>query len=528
MATAAETVEQIKGLYQNLSSQQKLITAGVLVLTLAAFAALLVWANSTDYKPLYTGLSQESASEVVQYLKKEKIQYKLSNGGATILVPAEQVYDVRLMLASAGLPKHGGVGFEIFDKSNLGTTDFVQKVNYLRALQGELERTISQFPEVEYARVHIAQPKESLFVSERRDPTASVVLKLKRGKSLDISQVKGIVHLVASAVPRLSKENVTVVDTDGEILYDSTMDKKDLYKLTNAQLAYQRSLETYYKHKIQSMLENALGPGKAIARVSIEVDFDRTTVNEDRYDPDAFATRSEQKRSEIVRAQEPGGIPGVKGGLADKLQGNVGQGSQAAIKQKQETITNYEITRVQREVKGAVGKIKRISVAVMVDGAYKKDGEKVEYVPRSEEEMSRLDQIVKAAMGYDDARGDEVSVVNLPFSAPKEQTRTVDQLVDIGIRLAKPIANLVIALLFILVVLRPLLTKYVLKPQEAETLPEELAHAVTGEEAVALEEAPMIEPGPSAQEELQTLASNYPERAAALIKIWLREPLEEG
>ena len=528
MAQPAETLQQLKGLYQNLSNQQKLIAAGVIALSLAAFAAMLLWVNATEYKPLYTGLSQDTAAEIVEALKKEKIDYRLSNGGTTILVPADKVYDVRLMLASAGLPRHGGVGFEIFDKSSLGATDFVQRVNYLRALQGELERTISQFPEVEYARVHIALPKESLFVSQRREPTASVVLKLKRGSSLDPSQVKGIVHLVASAVPKLDKKHISVVDTDGELLYDASMERNDLYSMTKAQLAYQRSLESYYKEKIQSMLESALGPGKAIARVSVDVDFDRTSVDEDRYDPDAFATRSEQKRSEVITKQAKGGIPGVKGGLANKLQGNVAQGGSEVLSQKKETITNYEITRIKRRVQGAVGKIKRISVAVMVDGAYKKEGEKVEYVPRSEEEMNRLNEIVKTAMGYDESRGDEVSVVNVPFSAPTQEGTTMRQMVEIGTKLAKPLANLLIALLFILFILRPLLSKYVLAPKEEEALPEEFVEAVAGESAMALEETPLVEPGPSAQEELQSLAANYPERAAALIKIWLREPVEES
>ncbi len=530
MATPAETIEQLKGLYQNLTNQQRLMAAGVIALTLAAFAGLLIWVNSTEYRPLYTGLSPDTAAEVVEALKKEKVEYRLSNGGTTILVPADRVYDIRLMLAGAGVPSHGEVGFEVFDKSNLGATDFVERVNYLRALQGELERTIARFKEVEYARVHIAMPKESLFVSQRREPTASVVLKLKPGASLDPSQVKAIVHLVASGVPKLDKQHITVVDTDGELLYDASMEKNDLYSLTKAQLAYQQRLESYYKQKIQSMLESALGPGKAIARVSVDVDFDRTTIDEDRYDPDSFAARSQEKRSEVTTRRQPGGIPGVKGGLANKLQGNVGRTKAGLVTQKQEEITNYEISRTRRRVQGAVGKIRRISVAVMVDGVYKKKGGKVEYVPRSEEEMGRLSEIVKTAMGYDESRGDEVSVVNVPFSAPPKRGRSMEQMVEIGAKLAKPIANLLIALLFILFILKPLLTKYVLAPKEEEPLPQELVEAVTGEEAMALEEAEtaLLEPGPSAQEELQNLASNYPERAAALIKIWLREPVEEA
>ncbi len=527
MATPAETLDQLKGLYQNLSSQQKIITGLVLMLVLAGFAALFFFTNRTTYGILYTDLSPESASEVVAWLKQENIPYKLTQGGGTIQVPEGKVYDIRLSLASAGVPKGGGVGFEVFDKGNLGATDFVQHVNYQRAIQGELEKTISQFPQVENVRVHIAQPKESLFVTERREPTASVVLHLKRGQELNETQLKGIAHLVASAVPRLKKENVTIVDTSGDILYEHRENENNLANLTNSQLVYQRRLEEYYKHKIQSMLENVLGPNKAVARVSAEVDFDHIQISEDRFDPDMVAPRSEQKLLETVSDQETGGIPGVKGGLANKLQGNVNQMQTGTVKRREETTTNYEITRIQRQVNGSIGKLKRLSVAVLIDGKYKEENGKLVYVPRSDEELADLRQIVKAAMGYSEERGDDMSVVNVAFTAPPAEKKTMAQYVDMGAKFIKPLVNLIIAILFIFLVLKPLLNRYVLKPSEELPVPAEEIAAAIGEEEIGKLEAPQaFEPGPNVQEELQNLASKYPERAAALIKIWLREPVE--
>ncbi len=528
MPSFAEMMDQAKKLYQDLTLRQRIVTASVLVLVMAGFLALFLFTNRSAYRVLYSDLSPEDAADVVNWLKNEKIPYQVANGGDTIKVPEDKVYDARLSLASAGLPKGGNVGFEIFDQTGLGVTDFVQHINYQRALQGELERTIERFPQVKTARVHLAQPKDSLFVTDRQEPTASVVLTLKRGRELNQTQVQGIVHLVASAVPRLSDKNVTVVDTSGRVLYENDLQKDELTGLTSAQLVYQRRLEEYYKHKIQSMLENVLGPNRAVARVSAEIDFDRVQISEDRYDPDTAAIRSEQKILETRKDSEASGIPGVKGGLASKLQGNLGQIEPGLVKTKEETTTNYEITRMQRQVSGSVGKLKRLSVAVLVDGIYKKEGEEEAYVPRSPEEMANLEKIVKAAMGFSEERGDEVSVLNVPFTAKPEETKGVAKAVEVGTKLLKPLSNLVLALLFIFLVIRPLLKKYVLRPEEETMapLPGEEEY-MEGAELPGPETFAALEPVPNAQEELKGLASDYPERAAALIKVWLREQIDE-
>lgn len=532
MPAPSEYMEQLKQLYNDLTLQQKIMAGVVTGVVIAGFAALFIFNNTPAMTTLYSDLEQSDAAEVVGWLKKEGVTYEITQGGSAVRVPAEQVYDLRLALAGAGLPRGSGVGFEIFDKSNFGATDFVQRVNYQRALQGELEKTIAQFPQVKSVRVILAQPKETLFVRERQEPTASVVLNLKRGAEMSRTQVKGIVHLVACAVPKLTEQNVSVVDTSGAVMYEYQENKDTLEARTRTQLVYQRRMEEGYKHKIQTMLDDALGPDKAVVRVSAEIDFDAVESSEDRYDPDMAAVRSEQKLLELQKKDEKGAIPGVKGGLANKLQGNLANKNEDFNIKKQKDTKNWEITRLQRQIKGAVGKLSRLSVAVMVDGmTVNKDG-KMEYKQRTPEEMANLERIVKAAMGYSAKRGDEVSVVNVAFTAPAKSATDVDRMVEIGSKFVKPAINLVLALLFIFMVVRPLLNRFVLKPEETlEELEasEEAAMAALESELEEGEEHGLpFEPVPDPTSELQELANDYPERAAALIKIWLREPAPTG
>lgn len=542
MATPQEILQQIKRLSQNLSLRQKIIAASVIAMAFIGFGLIFFFVNRPVFKPLYTDLSSQDAAEVVAWLKKESVPYQIYNDGTAIRVPEEKVYDIRLSLASAGLPKGSGVGFEIFDQTNLGATDFVQHVNFQRALQGELEKTISRFPQVRSVKVLLAQPQESLFSSERKEPTASVVLQMKPGEELSRNQIKGIVHLVASSVPRLKKENVSVVDTSGGVLYDNKEQENDPSTMTNAQLAYQKKLEDYYRHKIQSMLEDVLGPNKAVVRVNSEVDFDQVQTNEDRYDPDQTVVRSEQKINETDMSQDStGGVAGVKGGLADKLQGNTantanpsGQQPPAIIKQKTQDISNYEITRIQRQINSSVGKLKRLSVGVMVDGSYKPKGNELVYTPRTQEEMANLDHIVKAAIGFNAERGDDVSVVNVPFKAQATtEEKGPSKLLDMASRFAIPFVNLVLAIIFIFLVLRPLLNRYVLGSGDKTGHMQPETHRgegelQPGEEGFEFPPPPVIHPLPDARERLREMANAYPERAAALVKIWLREKPEAG
>lgn len=524
MADAKEYFQQIKQLFLNLDRRQQLIAGGVVLFVFAGFIALFLFTNRTGFATLYSDLDQADAADIVQWLKDENIPYRITHGGVAVEVPDGKVYDIRLSLAGAGLPRGGSAGFSLFDKTNLGATDFVQKVNYQRALQGELEKTIDRFPQVKSARVHIASPRESLFVSERQPVTASVVLTLKRGVDMSSAQVGSIVHLVAGAVPRLHRKNISVVDTSGNVLYEhKKRNESSEAARTNAQLVYQRRLEDYYKHKISSMLEDAMGAGRVVVQVSADIDFDQVETSEDQYDPDTIAIRSEQSHFERELDKNAAGIPGVKGGMATKLQGNTGRNQEGLVIKKTDETKNYEVSRINRMTRGAIGKLKRLSVGVLVDGTYMEKDGKTEYVSRPPGEMAKLHNIVRAAMGFSEERGDDLNIQNVPFNDTTTGETSMADMIDMAVKVLKPLVNLVLALLFIFLVLRPLLNRYVLSSRKEERSPSREPGMLAGEGMPEIEAPASFEPGPDPMEELRRLATDYPERAAALIKVWLRE-----
>jgi len=271
--------------------------------------ALVAWSNRPDYRVLYSNLSEGDAAAVVSKLKEMKIPYRLEGAGHSILIPAGQVYETRLQLATSGLPQGGGIGFEIFDRTNIGMTDFVQHLNYQRALQGELSRTINQFSEVETSRVHLSLPRKSLFVEDQKEARASVILKLKQGRSLGRSQVQGIVHLVASSAEGLNPTNITVVDTQGHLLSEPG-DSDPMARLGQSQWEFKTNLEKTLEKRVQTMLEKAVGENRVIVRVSADLDFKQIEETEETFDPETPAVRSEQRSEEKTKGgyPEPSGI----------------------------------------------------------------------------------------------------------------------------------------------------------------------------------------------------------------------------
>lgn len=368
-----------------------------------------------DYHPLFTQLAPGDTSAIIQVLTEEGVDYKLSQDGATVLVPADKVHQMRLKLATAGLPTGGVVGFEIFDEGAFGMTEFVQKLNFRRALEGELARTISQFREIQSCRVHIAKPERKLFTrDEKEGATASVVLKVAYGRRLGKEQVRGIAHLVAAGVDGLEPEKVTIVDVNGNVLsggepYD------EVALLSATQLEYRSAVEREMERRITTMLESMIGSGKVVTRVSAEIDFRRVERTEKKFDPDSQVARSEQRsESKSTGAGSPYGVPGVASNLPGGQGAAATAGSPATSSETQETI-NYEINEVVSHMVEPVGAVKKLSIAVMVDGEYKtEDGESV-YTPRSEEDIQRLTSIVKTAAGFDAERGDVVTVMSAPF-----------------------------------------------------------------------------------------------------------------
>jgi flagellar M-ring protein FliF len=420
---------QLKVLFQNLSPSKRATLLILIIGTVAGFSLLITWTGRADFQPLYSNLAAEDAGIILGKLKEHKIPYRISGNGNTILIPQEHIHEMRMSLASEGLPQGGNVGFEVFDNTKLGMTEFAQNVNYQRALQGELSRTINRFSEVESSRVHIVMPEKSLFIEDEEPATASVVLKLHPGKWLSQLQVNGIIHLVSSSVPRLTTENVTVVDSSGKLLSEFKA-QSGFGSLSSDQLEYQEKVERSMENRIKTMLEKALGPGKAIVRLSAALNFKRQEKTEERYFPDNQVVRSEQLFNEKTSEPEapPEGIPGIRANLPQPPPENEpGETATVTTFEKKDRTVNYEIGKITSHILEPVGEIERISVAVLVDGNYKQvrnaAGEIARsYTPRSAEEMRMLENICKRAVNFDEARGDQVEVVNIPF----ETTQLMD------------------------------------------------------------------------------------------------------
>ena len=427
MEAFRQILSQLNATFSNLSLGKKITLVTLVLGSLVGFIFLMNWSGQSEFQPLYAQLDPEDASAVLSRLREQKIDYRIASNGSTVLIPQEHIYETRMQLASEGLPRGSGVGFEIFDNSKLGMTAFAQNVNYQRALQGELARTINQLAEIESCRVHIVMTEKTLFIDEEEPASASVVLKLRSGKWLNQSQIDGILHLVSSSVARLSPENVTIVDSKGKLLA-GVKDPSSFGSLSSDQLDYQNRVEKALENRILTMLESALGENKAIVRLSASFDFKKQERTEEHYLPDNRVVRSEQQLSELSvdPTLTPQGVPGIRSNLpgdpAAAQQSKI-DGSRRAFEKNDRTV-NYEIGKVISHIKEPEGEMTRVSVAVLVDGTYKQiengEGEfEWQYVARTPEEMQKFESIVKRAVNFDQARGDQVDIVNIPFETTK-------------------------------------------------------------------------------------------------------------
>lgn len=367
------------------------------VLMLAAAAALVTWALRPQYKPIFSELSLEDSGEIIQVLQKEHIPYKLDQEGRRILVHSDKIYETRLKLAAAELPRDRGTGWELFDQNSLGVTDFVQKLNYRRALEGELARTILQIDPIEGVRVHIVIPDESLFKENKKQANSSVTLRIKRGQKLSQAQVEGIAYLVSSAVEGLSPENVTVIDSRGFILTEK-VENDPMMRLTGNQIELQQKIETGLIQKGQALLDKRFGPGRSALTVTALLDFKQHEVQSEVYDAENPAIRSEEITSSNSNAAD------------------------TSSSQTENSVTNYELNLTKEHTVDAVGNIKRLSIAVMVDGKYETvatgtEGQKTrEFKPLPQSELDEISRTIQAALGFSAERNDEISVVSTPFS----------------------------------------------------------------------------------------------------------------
>ncbi|MFZ8805404.1 MAG: flagellar basal-body MS-ring/collar protein FliF [Candidatus Calescibacterium sp.] len=370
---------------------------------------------------LYTDLKSPDVSKIIDELERMKIPYKLSDTADTIFVPQELIPDIRNTLATKGLPQERA-GLEIFEKPKFGLTEFMQKVNYQRAIQGELERTITKINCVENARVHISFPEKKLFTEEQKEPTASVMLWITPGCTLPPGSIKGIVHLVSFAVEGLKKENVTVVDQRGRVLHPIKQDENfQALEATQIQLEIERQFERNLEEKLTELLEKSIGPGKVGVKVDADLDYTKVKRVSERYDPLETAVRSEHIIDERFKGigAVPVGPPGTRQNVPPEIGIEPLPGKSEY--ERQERIRNYEISKIVEHVEEEVGDIKRISVAVMVDGQYDiewRNGKPyVKFIPLPDEELAKIRSFVESAVGINPQRGDQISVVSVPFES---------------------------------------------------------------------------------------------------------------
>ncbi len=488
--TIQNTLDRAKGFWGRTNITQRIFLAGLAVAVIAAFVFMLFIMNQPNMRVLYSKLAPADANRIVEILQADKVPYTLVDNGATIMVPEAQVYDLRLRVAGEGAMVGQGIGFEIFDELKMGQTDFVQKINYQRALQGELSRTISEFPEIDKARVHLVIPKKSLFLEDNAKPSASIVLQMRDGKKLEKTQVQSIVNLVAMSVEGLDKDMITVTDTKGQPLFSPSEDGT-LEGLTTTQLSYKQTMERSYERRIEEMLAPVVGAGKVIAKVNADLDFSQRTVRKELWDPESAVVRSEQRSEETTQGQAntEAGVPEAN------FRGDGIAGAASTQESSRETrTTNFEINREAQEIVAPVGELERLTVAVIVDGTYEKvaDAEGVEtfqFIPRTEEEIQRFNNLVRSAVGFESARGDTVEVSTISFGEPEivEEPTLTRMLADYFLRNIQTILTFVLVIIFVMVVVRPVILALI-RPSVTGEAVEGLEGLPEGEERLALME----------------------------------------
>ncbi len=553
MNTIAETI-------RNLGAAR----LGMMIAVAAGVLAFFIYLTSRLATPeltlLYAELDPQDSGRIVTHLEQAEVSYRLGRDGTQIFVPRDQVARLRVAMAEKNLPTGGSIGYEIFDRSEgFGTSTFVQNVNHLRALEGELARTIRSIAQVGQARVHLVLPQRELFSRNRQKSTASIVITTRGGQRLERRQVLAIQHLVSAAVPGLKPNMVSIVDSNGTLLARSANEDELETAARNGEemrVAY----ETRMVRTIEDLLARSLGPGNVRAQVTVEMDFDRVTENAEVFDPDGQVVRSTQSIEEQSGTLEGGYLAPVTidGNLPDSNLGPINpNGSQTGDTRNEETV-NYEISRTVKTLVRETGVVRRLSVAVLVNGitTVSPEGE-VKYTPRSDEELERLATLVRAAVGFDEARGDRLETVNLRFSRVDE---TVPEAGDVGffgfdeaqiMRIIEVLMLGVVAVLVLFLVVRPLVGRVVeggfeggaasltdqsgartalaapteSPAREIKSLPNQ---AESGNEMVASEIEQMIDLNKvegrvraSSVRKIGEIVDKHPDEAVAIVRSWL-------
>jgi flagellar M-ring protein FliF len=398
---------------KGLGASRLLAMVAVTTALIGFFAFVIMRVTTPQMTTLFTDLSTEDSSGIIKDLERQAIPFELRNEGALIMVPKDKVTRLRMKLAEGGLPKGGGVGYEIFDKSDaLGTTSFVQNINHLRALEGELARTIRAIDRIQAARVHLVLPERPLFSRETPEPSASIVVRV-RG-ALEPQQIRAIRHVVASAVNGLKPQRVSIVDEAGQLLADGAKGDADNAIGDERRAAFEKRM----RNQVEAIISSVVGAGRARVQLSADFDYNKITQTSDRYDPEGRVVRSSQTREETSATTEAKeGQVTVNNELPGGQRPPDGGGSSRDQSKKTEEVVNYEISRVTKTEIVEAGRVNRVSVAVLVDGLYEKNdkGESV-YKARPQEELDRIAALVRSAIGFDQKRGDQVEVVNLRFA----------------------------------------------------------------------------------------------------------------
>lgn len=447
---------------KNLSPGRLASLAAVVLFLISFFVYLATQMNSTEYSVLYTDLELEDAKQIVTRLESANVKYRLENNGTEILVPSDQVNKMRIDTAELALASKGAnVGYEIFDNGDaLGSTNFIQNVNLIRALEGELARTIRSVDNVKSARVHLVMPKREMFSKEEQMPSASVVIRTVHGP-LSPQSVIAIQKLIAAAVPKLDVKNVAIVDSAGNLLTNNYEDENTLTAANNELMRQEQELKM--AQNVQNLLEKTIGTGKVRAQVNIDMDFDQVVTNEEIYDPDGQVVRSQATMNDDSASTDQNGTVTVAQNIPNGDMANQSSGTYTKNSKTEETI-NYEISKTVRNKVKNTGTIRRLTVAVMVDGFYTKDDDgKYVYRPRTDEEMKKLADLVKSAVGFDGDRGDVVEVENMKFVSfePDPEPAPVPLIMgftkDELMRVAEGVGVAIVAILVILLVIRPLI-----------------------------------------------------------------------
>ena len=525
----------------------------------AAVAALWLWSRAPDYGVLYSNLSDRDGGAIIASLQQMNIPYKFAEGGGALLVAANKVPEARLRLASQGLPKGGTVGFELMDSQKFGTSQFAEQVNYQRALEGELARSINSISAVESARVHLALPKPSLFVRDQKKPSASVVLTLHRGRTIDEGQISAIVHLISSSVPELSAKSITVVDQAGNLLSAANAGTRGL---DVSQLKYAQEIEQGYIRRIEAILQPIVGSGNVHAQVAADIDFSIVENTDEKYrpnqEPGSAAVRSQQSSESGQQGGNPaGGVPGalsnqppsdpvapivnpaqagkpgapVAGQLKMSTElsagGTLARSTGASSNTRKDVTTNYEVDRSIRHVQQGAGGIKRLSVAVVVNyrGATGAQGKRAAQALTAAE-LEQIKNLARQAMGFSAERGDSLNVVNSPFASDASDTpelpvwRQPDN-IEMAKAGGKYLMLGILALYLWFAVLRPLLRKH-LHPVPAQA-------AAPGQEEAPSADAVAQSQERQAERHLENIryaqetAAKEPRAVAMLIKHWMGE-----